>query len=468
MVAPRKAGPADDRTSPEVADDGESFGNRTRVVFLWEGGTERRWLPDDGTLTVGRSSDCDVCVDHPSVSRKHALVMGGNPVRIQDQGSSNGIRVRGAQIEPLRPVAVHPGDVVELGSVVLVVQAAVAPAGSPADPTDAAGSDVVAPLRHLLGLVSKSDLSVIVVGETGVGKNVAAHWIHAHSPRAAMPFVPLDCAALPEALLESELFGYEKGAFTGALHAKAGLIESANGGTLLLDEIGELSLATQAKLLGVLERREVLRLGSLKPRRVDVRLLAATNRDLDAFVREGRFRADLHFRLNGVTVAIPPLRDRKDEIPALARLFLERACARAKRGPLLLSDAAVASLVHQKWPGNVRELKNTMDRAAALCTSDVVLPEHLAMPSAWASQSAADSFASPPTLRPPPREPGAPAGGSGLWGETQALERQRVLEAMDQCGGNQTRAAKQLGISRRALIDRLELHNLPRPRKGKV
>ncbi|MDB4936028.1 MAG: Response regulator of zinc sigma-54-dependent two-component system [Labilithrix sp.] len=441
----------DDRTSPELA-DGEA-----RVLFLWEGGTERRALPDGVIITVGRSSECDVRIDHPSVSRMHARVIAGTPVRVEDLGSSNGVRVRGSLVTPRQPVVVNSGDVVELGSVVLVVQGAT-PNARPAPPTpwevrEGSGHDVVSPLRRLLGLVANSDLSIVITGETGVGKNVAARWIHDHSPRAAMPFVLLNCAALPDALLEGELFGYEKGAFTGATQAKQGLIESANRGTLLLDEIGELPLVTQAKLLGVLENREVLRLGSLKPRPVDLRLLAATNRDLDALVREGKFRADLHFRLNGMTVAIPPLRERAEEIPELARLFLERACARTGRRVPAFSAAAIATLVRQPWPGNVRELRNTMDRAAALCTTDELLPEHLAMPNV-----------STATERPPPLV--APSGDT-LWGETEALERRRVLEALERSGGNQTQAAKLLGISRRALINRLELYDVPRPRKGK-
>jgi transcriptional regulator with GAF, ATPase, and Fis domain len=447
---------SDDRTSPEIA-DGEA-----RVLLLWEGGTERRALPEGAVLTVGRSSECDVQVDHPSVSRMHARVIGGSPARIEDLGSSNGVRVRGALIPPKHPVEVNPGDMIELGSVVLVVQGAT-PRAATAPPIawDARGGststrDAITPLRRLLGLVADSELSMVITGETGVGKNVAARWVHDHSPRKAMPFVLLNCAALPDALLEGELFGYEKGAFTGAAQAKQGLVESAHGGTLLLDEIGELPLATQAKLLGVLENREVLRLGSLKPRPVDLRLLAATNRDLDAFVREGRFRADLHFRLNGVTVTIPPLRERTEEIPELASLFLERACARTGRR-LRLSEAAVAALVRESWPGNVRELRNTMDRAAALCTTGEILPEHLAMPKL-----------STVTERPPPPPPlPRPPATEGLWGETDALERQRVLEALDRCAGNQTQAAKLLGISRRALINRLELYDVPRPRKGK-
>jgi two-component system response regulator AtoC len=449
---------SDDRTSPEIA-DGEA-----RVLLLWEGGTERRALPAGATITVGRSSDCDVQVDHPSVSRMHARVTGGSPARIEDLGSSNGVRVRGALIAPKRPVEVSPGDMIELGSVVLVVQGAAprAPSAPPmaspmaSDGPGASTPDAITPLRRLLGLVANSELSVVITGETGVGKNVAARWIHDHSPRKAMPFVLLNCAALPDALLEGELFGYEKGAFTGATQPKQGLVESAHGGTLLLDEIGELPLATQAKLLGVLENREVLRLGSLKPRAVDLRLLAATNRDLDAFVREGRFRADLHFRLNGVTVTIPPLRERALEIPELASLFLERACARSGRRAPRLSEAAVTALARQPWPGNVRELRNTIDRAVALCTTDEILPEHLAMP----NLSALTERPPPPPLAPPPAT-------AGLWGETEALERQRVLEALERCGGNQTQAAKLLGISRRALINRLELYDVARPRKGK-
>ena len=441
---------SDDHTSPEIV-DGEA-----RILLLWEGGTARRALPAGEIITIGRSSECGVQVEHRSVSRVHARVIGGTPARIEDLGSSNGVRVRGSLIAPKKPIEINPGDVVELGSVVLVVQGGTANTRSVAafdwDGPAKATREAVTPLRRLLGLVANSDLSVVITGETGVGKNVAARWIHEHSPRAAKPFVLLNCAALPDALLEGELFGYEKGAFTGAAQAKPGLIESANEGTLLLDEIGELPLATQAKLLGVLESREVLRLGSLKPRPVDLRLLAATNRDLDALVRDGRFRADLHFRLNGMTVTIPPLRSRVEEIPELAALFLERACARSGRPAPRLSASTLATLAAQPWPGNVRELRNTMDRAAALCTGDEILPEHLAVQNV-----------SLLTERPPPPPP--PASDGSLWGKTDALERQSVLEALERCGGNQTQAAKLLGISRRALINRLELYDVPRPRK---
>jgi transcriptional regulator with PAS, ATPase and Fis domain len=250
----------------------------------------------------------------------------------------------------------------------------------------------------------------------------------------------INCAALTESLLESELFGHEKGAFTGATQTKLGLLETADGGTVFLDEIGDLPLALQAKLLRVIEDKKVMRVGALAPVAIDVRFLAATHKDLEAECDRGAFRRDLYFRIAAVTIVIPPLRERIDEIEPLARGFLREASERAHRRGIKLSKAALARLVGDSWPGNVRELRNAIERAVLLCET-VIEPEHL--PSSRESR---------------------PSGGD-LRAGVVAYERQRIVEALAECNGNQTKAAKLLGISRRTLIERLDELQLPRPRK---
>jgi DNA-binding NtrC family response regulator len=324
----------------------------------------------------------------------------------------------------------------------------------------------MATVNRLLELVAKSDLSVLLLGETGVGKTVAAQRIHDGSARRSGPFVKINCAALPEALLESELFGYERGAFSGAAQAKLGLLESASGGTLLLDEIGEMPLATQAKLLSAIENREITPLGSIKPRRIDVRFVAATNRDLPRLVANGGFRQDLYFRLEGMSVSLPPLRARRAEIPEIAQQLLERACAESQRPVPSIAASALKELCDRGWPGNLRELKNAIERALVLSEGGPLLPSHFpSSATAPAVGPAEDASEAPPPSRRPraQREVGRVEGG--LHDEMLALERQRVIDALEKCGGNQTHAAKMLGISRRALIHRIEAHDLPRPRK---
>jgi DNA-binding NtrC family response regulator len=291
------------------------------------------------------------------------------------------------------------------------------------------------------------------------------------------PLVKLNCAALPEHLLEGELFGYERGAFTGATQAKAGLVESADGGTLFLDEVGELPLATQAKLLRVVESREVLRLGSLRPKAVDVRFLAATHRDLEEMASRGAFREDLYYRLNGVSIWVPPLRERVEEIPRLANELLARFCRDSKRPTLPITDAAIGVLKAYPWPGNVRELRNVIERAVVFCRTIAIAPEHLGLgemrPSRPPMSAAMPASGSMPVSAPIPTPPppsvlpgGTLAFGSTLPDEMERLERERILGALAQCGGNQTAAAEMLGISRRTLLRRLDEYNVPRPRKS--
>jgi transcriptional regulator with GAF, ATPase, and Fis domain len=321
--------------------------------------------------------------------------------------------------------------------------------------------------------VAASPLSVLLLGETGVGKEVLAEEIHRRSPRANNPLVRLNCAVLSESLLESELFGHEKGAFTGATGTKRGLLETAHEGTVFLDEVGELSPSIQVKLLRVLEERRVTRVGALRSRAIDVRFIAATNRNLEHEIDNERFRRDLFFRLNGVKIIIPPLRARLEEIEGLAQLFIERISRQLGRAAApALSARALRILREHGWPGNVRELRNTVERAAVLCKGDVIEPEHLLLdPPPSASAAPASSLMGAPRAGPvaPAGEPRhalsfADPTTASLPGEVEALERRRIVEALERCCGNQTHAARMLGISRNKLLARIAYFGLPRPR----
>jgi DNA-binding NtrC family response regulator len=319
---------------------------------------------------------------------------------------------------------------------------------------------VMVQLYRTLERIAAGTISVLILGETGAGKEITAEAIHRRSPRREKPFLRLNCAALSQSLLESELFGYEKGAFTGATQAKPGLLETAHGGTVFLDEIGELPASLQVKLLRVLEDRQVLRVGSLKPRAIDVRFIAATNRNLEAEIARGTFREDLFFRLNGVTVTVPPLRDRPSEIERLARHFIAIAAAQLGREPPGLSADALDRLRHHLWPGNVRELRNVMERAVLLA-GEVITVEHLPIPKAPEPARAVGD-----------EGPVAPTKATDTTDRTDALkrqlgelEKQRIVDALARCAGNQRKAAALLGISRGTLLARLEAYGLPRPRK---
>jgi DNA-binding NtrC family response regulator len=310
-------------------------------------------------------------------------------------------------------------------------------------------------LDKQLSRIASASISVLILGETGVGKEVVAEQLHARSGRSGR-FVAIHCAALSESLLESELFGYEKGAFTGADRAREGLFEAAQGGTVFLDEIGELPQATQVKLLRVLEERKVLPVGGRTARALDVRFVAATHRDLEESVALGSFRQDLYYRLNGITLRVPPLRERPGDIVALARHFMDVSAAalgRAHRAEL--SDAARCALMSYSWPGNIRELRNVVERAVLLGNGEL-LPEHL--PSKLVQAGSGHSSAMH----------GAAADPRGvLLEQMEQAERQRIVEALRACDGNQTLAAERLGVSRRTLVSRLSQFDLPRPRKAR-
>lgn len=311
---------------------------------------------------------------------------------------------------------------------------------------------------ELVHRVARSRVSVLITGETGVGKDVLARRLHDLSSRVDRPFVALNCAAISDGLLESELFGHQRGAFTGAETCKPGLVEAADGGTFFLDEVGELSLGAQVKLLRVIETRLVHRIGALVPREIDVRFVAATNRAIDEDVVAGRFRADLLFRLDGIRLNLPPLRERPADILPAAQQFLDELAARDGLACPILTDAAQGALRAHSWTGNFRELRNVIERAALLCQDGRIEPRDLMLVD-WAVT--VGLAVAPPFLTQPASAPGMAA----VTGTGDANPRERILTALKSCAGNQTRAARMLGISRRTLSNWLDTYGIPRPRK---
>lgn len=305
-------------------------------------------------------------------------------------------------------------------------------------------SEPVSGLRSLIERVAKTDTTVLIAGESGTGKELVAQAIHHASPRADRPFVATNCAALTETLLESELFGHEKGAFTGAIKQRAGRFELAEGGTIFLDEIGEISGGFQAKLLRVLERHEIVRVGGAETITVDVRVIAATNRNLQEEVTQGRFREDLFFRLNIFPILVPPLRERVSDVGLLAQHFLSKL-----RYPnASLSPDVIAALESYHWPGNIRELKNILERATILADGTALRVEHLGfLPTIILPQSTRGAAR-------------APSVTSGTVEGIEDMEKRMVVEALQSCDGNKSRAAKKLRITRRVLYTKLRKYGL--------
>ena len=296
-------------------------------------------------------------------------------------------------------------------------------------------------VRRLIERLAPAPSTVLITGETGTGKELVAEAMHRMSPRAGAPFIKINCGALPETLVESELFGHERGAFTGAAQARPGRFELAHGGTLFLDEVGELPPAVQVKLLRVLQDGMVDRIGATEPRRVDVRLLAATHRDLDEEVGRGRFRQDLLFRIRVVELKVPPLRERLDDLPLLVEFFLDKQAKRLGVARPSVAPGTVEALRGRPWPGNVRELENAVERAMLLARGPSIGPEDFAIDAPGDAEPAVPS---------PARAPGS--GIKGAAREAAATtERRLIRAALDSTGGNVTRAAERLGLSRRGL-----------------
>jgi len=304
-------------------------------------------------------------------------------------------------------------------------------------------------MREILGLAEKvaqgSETTVLIEGETGTGKELLAEYIHFLSPRCSFPFIPINCGAIPKDLFETEFFGYEKGAFTGALEkGKIGKVEAAEKGTLFLDEVGELSPSAQVKVLRILEEKEYFKVGGVEKKKADVRIIAATNKDLEVEVKKGNFRDDLFFRLHVVKLFIPPLRERKEDILPLFKFFMERFNEQFKKRFIYISEEAEERILHYPWPGNIRELKNTVERIILLERGDTILGQHLAFLGSKRDQEEV------------PYKPILPHQGIVL----EEVEKSFILQALKMKKGNKIQAAKLLGISRSALIYRMEKYGI--------
>ncbi len=546
----------------------EAGGPGLVLVIVGPASVETQSLPEQGTVTIGRSDRNIVQVDDPVPSREHArLHIDGGRLTIEDVGTVNGVRVDGEQIPPATLVPIRLGSTTAMGNSLFVIQRAPSPppvqrpmshevfmarlgqtcsvgrpfailrvhldgafhedvhttiteilgrgvtigafapnelsvlllgadraraeeaagqldeglagAGvtaavgvanfpadgrspdallmrsSPREPEVTEDPDeplfIAEEMRALLTItdrLARGTINIMVLGETGAGKEILAETLHRRSPRRDRPFVRINCAALSDTLLESELFGHEKGAFTGAASRKVGLLEAADGGTVLLDEVGEMPAGLQASLLRAIERREVVRVGSVTPVPIDVRFVAATNRDLVSDA-EGRFRRDLYYRLSGAVVTVPPLRRRTIEIRPLAERFVRRSAKQLDQPVPVLSVRALELLERYDWPGNVRELRNVMERAVLLAPNGAIEPEHLPidrMQAAWHEPALLPGEIAVPSLS-----------------EADQAERARMVEALRACNGNQTRAAKMLDVPRRTFTFRMKKLGLQLP-----
>jgi transcriptional regulator with PAS, ATPase and Fis domain len=416
------------------------------VVVSADGSTRTLELEPTKEVTIGRDEAATIRVDESKVSRLHARIFRRDgAVVLEDLDSRNGTRINDVKLVNARQELVG-GNRIRVGSAEILVAMIRAlphtPAKSPEEASESRSVVVADPeMQRVMSVAQRlgaTPTTCLILGETGVGKDILARTIHAHSARADKAFIRFNCAATPAGLIESELFGHERGAFTGADKRKLGYVEAAAGGTLFLDEVGELSQPLQAKLLHFLEHKSINRVGSTEEIAVDVRVLSATHRALKDEVSAGRFRQDLYYRLAAFTLSIPPLRERTSEILLLAEHFArDQALRQGRRVPRLDPLASQALLAHD-WPGNVRELRNAIEHAFVLA-DDIILVEHL-----------------PEEIR------GTESVGrrGALVGQLDAVERSNIVAALEAENGNRTRAAERLGISRRALIYKLHKHGI--------
>jgi two-component system response regulator AtoC len=425
-------------------------------------------LPESGEVVAGRAPDADLRILDQSASRQHArFVIDRGVVRARDLGSRNRTWVNGEAVAEGAERALQSGDVITIGSLTLVLhrsspeRVVEAPSAASTPTLISLGNNVslladpaMIRLYELLRRLARSALPILITGETGTGKENAALAVHHFSSRSSGPMVSINCAAIPENLFESELFGHLRGSFSGATSDKPGRLETASGGTVFLDEVGELPLPAQAKLLRALETGMVMPVGGVRERTIDCRLVAATNRDLEAEGRAGRFREDLYFRLAAATVTLPPLRERQVEISLLAQRFLEDACRKLGRSSLKLADTTRTLLLRHPFPGNVRELRNLIDYCAATVTEDQIHPFHLP-----------PRFAPPRVIEKEKPSTAAPLNSEAasfrpIADEVQELEKRRMREALEATGGNQKRAAQLIGMPLRTFVSKLKQYGL--------
>lgn len=422
-----------------------------RLRALWDGGSLLLPLPVTGSLSVGRGEGNPIQIPLASISRSHCILHLGDTIEVEDTGSSNGTELGGRRLLPRVRQTFPPGVALGVGGAILMVEIDSAENAAGVSAVDDAmvcvPGSAFANAIALADRLARGALAVLIVGETGVGKELIAERLRNGSQVAKGPFIRMNAAALPESLAESELFGHEKGAFTGATQARPGLLQLAHGGTLYLDELGELPLSLQPKLLRAVEAQEVTRVGSHTSHKISVRFISATNRHLPTEIAAGRFRADLYHRLAAATVEIPPLRARREEIEPLARQFLRLAAA----GPLSWSEAALSALRTYDFPGNVRELRNIVERAILLNAGSSIEVSSLGLPSTVGGET-------PSSAHGPP----SAAGGTDLRSQLGREEKARIEAALERCAGNQTHAAQALGISRSTLLRRMQQHDIRR------
>lgn len=420
------------------------------------------WRFEEDIVSIGASRGVDIVLADPTVSRRHAqIVRTPNSVMLRDLDSTNGTFVGSVRI---REVYLTPGMRFRVGRTEMVYSQAeevvdISPTKEASFEGMVGASVAMRQVFGVLRRIAPTNLTVLITGETGTGKELASRAVHDNSPRRNAPFVVFDCGAAPENLIESELFGHKRGAFTGAVGDRPGVFEQANGGTIFLDEIGELPLELQPKLLRVLEQREVRRVGASQTKSVDVRVVAATNRNLRDEVERGNFREDLYYRLAVVEVGVPSLRERKDDLPLLVKHLLRNADHQF--GVHHISDEVMSLFQRYHWPGNVRELNNCLIRALPFCDTNTItidtLPaslrsvEHTAKPT---PQSTAVSSLQPDTDLP------FKDAKDGL---IEAFERQYLIDLLDRHNGNVSRAARVAQMDRKTITRLMKKHEIKRP-----
>jgi DNA-binding NtrC family response regulator len=417
---------------------------RARMLVTPFGGNTHELVVEIPEIRIGSDATNDVCIDDPHVSRRHCEIrQSAQGFLVRDLGSTNGTFVGGLA---LKEAVLPPGSTVTVGQTLIqLLPDEEQPEIAPSESTNFGNVIGASPrMRRIFGLLEKvapTELTILLYGETGTGKELFARAIHERSKRQGHPFVVIDCSAVASNLIESELFGHEKGAFTGADQARKGAFERASGGTVFLDEIGELPLDLQPKLLRALEQRVVKPVGGSEERPVDVRIVAATNRNLEIESQLGRFREDLFFRLSVVTVEIPPLRERAEDLPVLAQALIQQRGSRA-----VLAPDTLETLTSYDWPGNVRELRNCVESALAVCDGSTLRAQDLVF---FRRRKSNPNAGQTPT-------PELPLAGQSL----EAIEKAAIAQTLAQCNGNKSQAAKALGIAQSTLYEKLKKYGL--------